>query len=58
MNISIESDTIYNITCDFTLDEKTAFKGNFKQVLYHIDRTATTPPSSARQKMQLKNIID
>lgn len=58
MNISIESDTIYNITCDFTLDEKTAFKGNFKQVLYHIERTATTPPSSARQKMQLKNIID
>lgn len=58
MKISIENDTIYNIACDFTLDEKIAFKGNFKQVLYHIDRTVTTPPSSIRQKMQLRHKID
>lgn len=48
MNIRVENDTIYSISCDFILDEKTELKGTFNSVLYHIDRVAETPPSKVR----------
>ena len=57
-NVSIVNDSVYNVQCDFILDGKTEMKGNFQHVLYHIDRTAVTPPSAVRRKLQIKNEID
>ncbi|MFV0390703.1 MAG: hypothetical protein ACK5KP_02270 [Paludibacteraceae bacterium] len=51
MTISIENDSIYNIACDFTLDEKTELKGTFRNVLYHFDRTAEAPAGMPRKKI-------
>ncbi|MHB9056044.1 MAG: hypothetical protein ACYC2P_07835 [Paludibacteraceae bacterium] len=52
-NISMSNDSVYNIQCDFELDGKTQLKGTFKNVLYHIDRSATTSAEVTRQKLKL-----
>ncbi len=57
MTINAVNDTLYSISCNFKLDDKSGLKGTFDGVLYHIDRVAKTPASTVRQKIKLKQKI-
>lgn len=45
--VSIENDTVYSISCDFTTDDNRSLKGNFKGVLPHFDESAKTPVTNS-----------
>lgn len=53
MTVNAINDTTYSLSCNFILDEKTELKGTFNNVLYHIDRQATTPSGLPRKSMEL-----
>ena len=44
MTIDAVNDTLYSISCNFKLDDKSELKGTFNGLLRHYDQTAETPP--------------
>lgn len=51
-SVSVSTDGIYTIQCDFTLDEKTKMTGTFKSELSHFDRTTLSLSRSQMQKIK------